>query len=119
MYDFDDLRDRMEEIPPTSGLAFSLMGTGVGMTVYMLATRKRGFLAWAIPGALLAGGLALLAGGFSHKRTERINEAEQAVRDELAGLDPFARARILSDMASETAAPLIRRFTDHKAMSPN
>jgi hypothetical protein len=63
--------------------------------------------ALALPVLLLIGGSALAGRGAAHRRDLGIDEAEVRVREELASLDPFARARVLKDMASEQLRPLI------------
>jgi hypothetical protein len=50
--------------------------------------------------------LALAGGGFLarsklSRRSERIDAAETTIRDELADLDPVARAQVLADMTRE------------------
>lgn len=106
------VRERLTTPPATTGVAYSLIGTAAGLGAFMLYTRRRSLLAWAPPLALLAFGLALLGGGFAHRRGTRIDETLAHMREELAALDPIARARVLSSVATDTAAPLIRRLQE-------
>jgi hypothetical protein len=79
------------------GLALALAGAVtlvLGMIKHSRLLRALGFV------------LALAGGGVfaRHKiavRGEKIEAAENVVRDELAGLDPVARAQVLADIAHE------------------
>jgi hypothetical protein len=65
-------------------------------------------------GLLMLGGLAVLGGGALGRRHEHISEAEAEIRNQLAALDPIARAEVLKDMASEQVAPITSRLK-HRA----
>ena len=68
------------------------------MGALTLTRRRRGFFAWAIPGAILGLGVVLLADVLLDQRSERIEEAEGRIAEELASLDPIARAQVLKSV---------------------
>lgn len=72
-----------------------LVGVGAVVGAAVLLKWRRSLLAWALPGALLAAGAVLLADALLDTRSERIDEAGRAIEDELAQLDPLARAQVL------------------------
>jgi hypothetical protein len=78
-----------------SGVGAALLGAGIVAGVLMATRRRRGFFAWAIPGAILAAAVVLLADVILDVRSERIGEAEALIEAELADLDPIARAQVL------------------------
>ena len=86
-------------MPIAAGL--SLVGTGVAMGVVMAVKRRGGVLSWLIPTVLVALGLALAGTGAATRYGAHVDEAEQRVRDELGQLDPFARVKVLKDLAQE------------------
>lgn len=92
---------------------WTLVSTGVawGVTDFMRDRRRLRNLFFPI--ALIALGVAVLGGStLWQRRAEHIGEAELRVREEIAALDPFARARVLRDVAGESL-PLIRRLSSH------
>jgi hypothetical protein len=108
--EWGQVRERLTTPPATTGVAYSLIGTAAGLGAFMLYTRRRSLLAWAAPIGLMVFGMALLAGGFAHRRGTRIDETLAHMREELAALDPVARAKVISSVARDSAAPLIRRL---------
>ena len=88
-------------------VGMSLVGAGVATMIVGMVRGRRGVLTWLLSSAIVLAGLAVIGGGAFARRSGRIATAEETVREHLAGLDPFARARILKEMASETAAPFI------------
>jgi len=72
-----------------------VIGGGLLVGALTLARRRRGFFAWAIPGAILGLGVVLLADVLLDTRGERMVEAEERISEELASLDPIARAQVL------------------------
>lgn len=91
-----------ESIPEESrievGTAAALVGAGLVAAVASVAQRRRGFFAWAIPGALLSAGLVVLAGAMLSTRNDRILEAQTSIEEQLAALDPVARAQVLANV---------------------
>ncbi|MHB1017525.1 MAG: hypothetical protein ACYC2X_06535 [Coriobacteriia bacterium] len=75
--------------------AAAVIGGGLLVGVLTLARRRRGFFAWAIPGAILGLGVVLLTDVLLDTRGERMVEAEERISEELASLDPIARAQVL------------------------
>lgn len=74
----------------------ALLGAGVITGVVLALRHRRGPFAWAIPVALLAAGMAMLFDVVLDVRSERIEQAEEAIEAELAELDPIARAQVLA-----------------------
>lgn len=90
------------EIEMVAGMA--LIGVGAAAGVFGIARRKRGFFAWAIPGAFIAGGLALLATRGIDQRAQQMAVVSDRVRAELSTLDPIARAQVMREAAREQFA---------------
>ncbi|MHB1136268.1 MAG: hypothetical protein ACYCXR_00780 [Coriobacteriia bacterium] len=95
-----DTIERWRESLPTgaqaeAATAAAVIGGGLVVGALMLSRRRRGFFAWAIPGAILGLGIVLLSDVIFDARTERIDEAEERISEELASLDPIARAQVL------------------------
>jgi len=91
-----------------SALGLSLVGAGAGTIIVNLVQRKRGVFGYLIGVAFVLLGVAVL-GGTYRVRSERISDAEEHVRAQLADLDPIARAQVLKSIASEAMAPFINR----------
>ena len=85
-------------------LGVSLIGGGIAVIVVDFVRGHRrpgGYLIGAILG--LAGAVLLVMGPMA-RRNAHISEAEQVVRDQLASLDPVARAKVMKEMAEEQVA---------------
>lgn len=82
----------------------SLLSGGVAWGLTQILRGRRGFMALLAPLALIAMGLVIASRGAMSRRGAHILATEDRVRDELAGLDPLARVRVLRDMASEQLA---------------
>lgn len=104
----DELREQFVEyvdadaVAMASGLA--LFSGGVAWALTIGIRGKRGVAAFLPPVALIVVGAVLAGRGASQRRGAHIMEAEERVRGELAALDPFARVRVLRDMAGEQLA---------------
>lgn len=97
-----------EKVTGFAGWTLVSAGLAWGMTDWMRGRRNMGSL--VLPMALIAMGVAMLGGGSAWRhRAAAISEAEMAVREQLSSLGPLGRARVLRDMAAESA-PLIRRI---------
>lgn len=83
-----------------------LLGAGIVATIVNLLGNKRGFWSWVLPSILLSGGASLLFTALFQWRRGRIDAAQSAVRAELEGLDPLARAQVLKEVAEEQLAKL-------------
>jgi hypothetical protein len=97
----------------TTFAGWTLVSTGVawGVTDFMRDRRRLRNLLFPI--ALIVLGVAVLGGStLWQRRAEQIGEAELRVREEIDALDPFARARVLRDVAGESL-PLIRHLSSH------
>jgi hypothetical protein len=98
--------DRWRESLPQGGqveaaAAAGMIGSGLLVGALMLTRRRRGFFTWAIPGAVLGLGVVLLADVLLDQRAERIGEAEEHIAEELASLDPIARAQVLKSVGEQ------------------
>jgi hypothetical protein len=95
-----------------AAIGLSLVGAGLGTVIVNLFRGKRNAWAYLLPAVFILGGIAVISGGAVSRRSDRIATAEEAVRAELSGLDPIARAQVLRGMAGETFAPFIRHITN-------
>lgn len=88
-----------EENRVRASAGVGLVGLGLGAAALALVRRRSGFFAWALPGALLAAGIAMLADVVWDVRGARIDETRAVIEAELEDLDPIARAQVLRDVA--------------------
>lgn len=100
--------DTVDDPVLDGAIGLSLVGAGAGTIIINLIQRKRGVLGYLIGVAFVLMGVVVL-GGTYRVRSGRISEAEDQVREQLAALDPVARAQVLKSMATETVAPFINR----------
>lgn len=100
--------DRVDDPVLDGAVGLSLVGAGAGTIIVNLIQHKRSIFGYLIGVAFVLLGVAVL-GGTYRVRSERITDAEERVREQLAELDPVARAQVLRSMASETVAPFIHR----------
>lgn len=92
-------------------LGVTLIGSGAAAGVLGVVRHRRGFVAWALPGALIAAGLALLATRGIDRRSEQMAIVRERVHAELSTLDPIARAQVMRDTVQEQFAFLKRHAT--------
>jgi hypothetical protein len=85
-------------------LGVSLIGLGIGTVVRNLVGGRRTTTGYVVGALVAVAGVLLLGMGSLERRTTHISQAEEVVRDQLASLDPVARAQILKDMADEQVA---------------
>lgn len=97
----EEFMDNVDGDAVTMAVGLSLVSGGVAWGLTYALRGRRGFLAALAPLGLIAAGLVIAGRGAMGRRSVRIGVAEERVRDELSGLDPLARARVLRDMASE------------------
>lgn len=94
-----------ESIPQRSqveaGTGVGIVAIGVAAAVYTVVQKRRGFFAWAVPGALIAAGLVMLSDVVLDVRGERIDRTRAIIESELGDLDPIARAQVLRDIARD------------------
>ena len=100
--------DTVDDPVLDSAVGLSLVGAGAGTIIVNLIQHKRSVFGYLIGVAFVLIGVAVL-GGTYRVRSERITDAEERVRAQLAELDPVARAQVLKSMASEAVAPFIHR----------
>jgi hypothetical protein len=94
----------------TTFSGWTLVSTGLAWGVTDFMRGRRGVRSLVLPMSLIAMGAAVLGGGtLLHRRATQIGEAEVRVREELAELGPFARARVLRDVTDDTPT-LVRRI---------
>lgn len=89
----------------TAGVA--VVGVGIATAAYLLLRGRRGFLAWALPGAIVGAGLVMLADVLFDTRSDRIAETEAIIEAELASLDPIARAQVLKGVGERQVKSFI------------
>lgn len=95
----------------TNFVGWTLISTGIAWGVTDWMRGRRTVRTLLLPIGMLVLGTAVLGGGTAwHRRSEHISETEERVRAELQALDPFARFRILRDVAEETV-PFVRRMS--------
>lgn len=97
----DEFMDNVDGDSVTMAVGFSLVSGGVAWGLTQVLRGRRGFLAVLAPLGFIALGLAIAGRGAMGRRGIRIDAAEELVRGQLSSLDPFARARVLRDMATE------------------
>lgn len=97
----EEFMDNVDADAVTMAVGLSLVSGGVAWGITQALRGRRGLLSALPPMGLIAAGLVIAGRGALGRRAVRIDVAEERVRGELSGLDPFARARILRDMASE------------------
>ena len=100
--------DRVDDPVLDGAIGLSLVGAGAGTIIVNLIQRRRSVVGYLVGMAFVLLGLAVL-GGTYRVRSERISDAEKQVREQLAALDPVARAQVLKSMATEQVAPFIGR----------
>ena len=110
-----EIREQFAEHVTTEAVVgfagWTLISTGIAWGVSDWIRGRRSMKSLLMPIALVAFGTAVLGGGSVwHRRANHISEAEMRVREDLAGLDPFARLRVLKDVGEETL-PIIRRIS--------
>jgi hypothetical protein len=107
----DEMRARFAEnvdqdlVVNAAGLTLVSAGLSLGVTQWLRG--KRSVLSLLLPVALLIAGMGVLGGGFARRRGVSINEAEEAVRAQLAALDPVARFHVLRDV-NRDSMPFVR-----------
>lgn len=107
----DEIKNRfvehVDDPAVDAAIGLSLVGAGLGTAIVSLFRGKRSPWAYLLPAVFVLGGIAIISGGAVSRRSDRIALAEEAVREQLAGLDPIARAQILKGIATETFGPLV------------
>lgn len=104
----EELREQFTEsvdsdaVTMATGLALFSGGVAWALTAGVRGRRRVG--SFVLPALLIVVGAVLAGRGASNRRGAHIVQTEQRVRDELAGLDPLARIRVLRDMAGEQLA---------------
>ncbi len=91
----------------TMAIGLSFVSGGVAWGLTQILRGRRGLWHVLVPMALIGAGLVVAGRGAMGRRAVRIDEVEERVRGELRGLDPFARVRVLRDVASEQL-PFVR-----------
>lgn len=100
--------EHADDVAVDNAIGLSLVGAGVGTIVFSLVRGNRGLWAYLLAGLFVALGLTVMGGGALSRRSVRVSEVEDSVREQLKQLDPLARATILRDMAADTMAPFAR-----------
>ncbi len=110
-----DVRNTIEEwresipgnVRSEGGAGAAMIAVGIVAGAMMLLRGRRGFFAWAVPGALIGAGLIMLADVGLDVRQDRIAETEELIHAELASLDPIARAQVLKGVSERQVQSLI------------
>lgn len=100
--------DSVDEDLVVNAAGWTLVSAGISLGVTQWFRGRRSVLALILPVSLLVAGAGLLGGGFMRRRGFRIDEAEMAVREQLAALDPVARFHVLRDVGKDTMS-FVRR----------
>ncbi len=100
----EQFADSVDSDAVTMATGLALFSGGVAWAVTARARGGRRLGAFVLPTLLILVGAVLAGRGASSRRGTHIAETEQRVRDELSGLDPLARIRVLRDMAGEQLA---------------
>lgn len=104
----DVWREELDQDARTQMIAGAgLVGFGLFAAGFALLRKRRGFFAWAVPGALISAGLAVLADVTLDTRREHILEAQTEIEERLASLDPFARAIVLKNVGQQQLRSVI------------
>lgn len=104
--------ERADDPTVDAAIGLSLVGAGLGTVLVNLMRGKRSAWAYLLPAVFILGGIAVISGGAVSRRSDRIETAGEAVREQLATLDPIARAQVLKDVAGETFAPFMHHNTN-------
>lgn len=104
----EQFRDNVDTDTVAMVAGLSLMSGGLAWGLTLVTRGRRGVFALLPSVALFVAGLYLAGRGAMSRRGMHIMAAEAEVRQQLAGLDPLARVRVLKDMASEQVA-FVRR----------
>ena len=94
-----------ERAEATAGVA--LVGAGLVFGAFALLRGRRGFFAWALPGAIIAAGIVMLSDVVLDTRSERIAQTEELISAELEALDPVARAQVLKGVSERQVKAFI------------
>ena len=106
----EQFAERVNADVMTTFAGWTLVSTGLAWGVTDFMRGRRGMRSLVLPMSLIAMGVAVLGGEtLLHRRATHIGETEERVREELAALGPFARARVLRDVSEDTP-PLVRRI---------
>lgn len=104
-----------ESIPEESrlevGSGAALVGIGLVAAILGVARGRRGFFAWAIPGALISAGVVVLIDSLVDVRNDRIAETQATIEEQLSMLDPIARAHVLKNVGQNQ----LRAVLPHRA----
>jgi hypothetical protein len=98
-----------EESRVEAAAGATLLGAGLIAATYTLAHHRRGFLSWALPGALLGAGVAMILDVLLDDRRENMAEARAEIEERLAELDPIARAQVLKSVGESQFRALMPR----------
>jgi len=106
--------DRWREAIPAesraeTATAAALIGGSLIAGASVLRRERRTFFAWAIPGAILGAGIVMLLDVLLDARTERIEETEDRITQELEALDPVARAQVLRSVGEQQVRTVLHR----------
>lgn len=97
----EQFRDSVDADAVTAAAGLSLVSGGVAWALTSALRGRRGLLSLLVPACLIFAGVVVAGRGAVGHRSKRISTVEDLVRDEMSGLDPLAKARVLRDMTSE------------------
>jgi hypothetical protein len=95
-YDLDMTSDQALD-QDTIKIVWLLLAGGAMGSLYLLITKKRSLLSWAIPIGMFVAGMDI----FLKYRQENIRQVEKQIVAQLEGLDPIARAQVLEYVAKQ------------------
>lgn len=107
----DDLRDRLADKASDpvidNAVGLTLVSTGLAVGATMIVRGKQGVMPILLSLGLVFMGLAVMSGGAYTRRSGRISNAEDVLREQMVRLDPIARAQVLREVVPQTF-PFVR-----------
>lgn len=98
---YERFADNVNRDTVVAAAGWTLVSTGIAFGVAQWLRGRRGILGVLVPLLFMAGGAAILTGGFASRRGARMAQAEEDIRNSLAALDPVARVQVLGHVGRD------------------